>query len=206
MKTDTRDKIIKAATKLFWEKSYTAVSVDTICKAANIKKGSFYHFFPSKDDLMTTVLDTLWQQHKDLFIKPCFDRSFAPLERFNRLANTIGDTACKIKKEAGAFLGCPFGNLAVELSTQNETVRIKLDEIFTEYSTMFRASLDEAVNLGQLPDNTNTDTLAQLLSSCLQGGVLIAKTKNQPEILRSLFKTLLNAIFEQPKKSFDYAA
>ncbi|AYJ85293.1 TetR/AcrR family transcriptional regulator (plasmid) [Sphingomonas paeninsulae] len=55
-KASTRDRILDAATASFWKQGYHAVSVDVICAAAGVQKGSFYHAFPSKADLLLTAL------------------------------------------------------------------------------------------------------------------------------------------------------
>jgi TetR/AcrR family transcriptional repressor of nem operon len=192
--TSTREKILKSATQLFWEKSYASVSVDMICKATGLQKGSFYHFFPSKEGLAITILETLWQQHKDHFLIPTFNPATAPLERFARLLNLLSDAACKMKRESGYFYGCPFGNLANELSTQSDAIRLKLEEIFSEYTRLFQANLDEAVARGDLPAYTSTRYLAQLFISSIQGGVLMAKTNNDPTLLRFVFANLLELV------------
>jgi AcrR family transcriptional regulator len=82
MKTecDTKQKLLDTAMQLIWEQSYGSVSVDHICERAGAKKGSFYHFFPSKSDLAVAAIDGHWQK-----LRPDLDRIFssqtAPLER-----------------------------------------------------------------------------------------------------------------------------
>lgn len=48
----TRDEICKQAFKLFCENGYGNVSVDSICQKCGVTRGSFYHHFKSKDDLL----------------------------------------------------------------------------------------------------------------------------------------------------------
>jgi TetR/AcrR family transcriptional repressor of nem operon len=57
----TPERIVEAATSLFWRNGYHAVSVDQICKGAGILKGSFYHVFPSKAELLLVVLRRVWE-------------------------------------------------------------------------------------------------------------------------------------------------
>ncbi len=52
----TRERILDAATALIWRDGYHAVSVDAICAAAGTRKGSFYHAFASKADLLLAAL------------------------------------------------------------------------------------------------------------------------------------------------------
>jgi TetR/AcrR family transcriptional repressor of nem operon len=45
--SDARERLLKAANELTWKQCYNAVTVDAICDAAGVKKGSFYHYFES---------------------------------------------------------------------------------------------------------------------------------------------------------------
>ena len=54
-KQSTEDRIIQAAWKLFHKKGYVETTVDEIIAASNTSKGSFYHYFRSKDALLNTL-------------------------------------------------------------------------------------------------------------------------------------------------------
>ena len=54
---ETREKIIKVATKVFFEHGYEETSVRMIQEGANVVTGSFYHFFPSKEMLFEVVIE-----------------------------------------------------------------------------------------------------------------------------------------------------
>ena len=54
---ETREKIIRAATKVFFEHGYEETSVRMIQEEANVVTGSFYHFFPSKELLFEEVIE-----------------------------------------------------------------------------------------------------------------------------------------------------
>ena len=69
---NTKQKLIDTAWELLWTSSYGAVSVDDICKAAGVKKGSFYHFFPSKVDLAIAAMEETFA-----CIKPEYDAMFS---------------------------------------------------------------------------------------------------------------------------------
>ncbi|MET0372949.1 MAG: TetR/AcrR family transcriptional regulator [Rhizorhabdus sp.] len=60
-KPSTRERILDAAIRLIWRDGYAAVSVDTICEAAGANKGSFYHAFGSKADLLVAAIEQVWQ-------------------------------------------------------------------------------------------------------------------------------------------------
>lgn len=56
-KGETREKILNAATKVFFEHGFEATSVKMILDEANVVTGSFYHFFPSKESLFESVVE-----------------------------------------------------------------------------------------------------------------------------------------------------
>ena len=56
-KGETREKILNAATKVFFENGFEATSVKMILDEANVVTGSFYHFFPSKENLFENVVE-----------------------------------------------------------------------------------------------------------------------------------------------------
>ena len=60
--TDTKQRLLNTALKLVWEQSYGSVSVDQICEKADVRKGSFYHFFASKADLAIAAAEEHWNK------------------------------------------------------------------------------------------------------------------------------------------------
>ena len=59
--SDAKDRLMQAALSLLWEENYGGVTVDDICKRAEVKKGSFYHFFESKADLAVAAYEDHWR-------------------------------------------------------------------------------------------------------------------------------------------------
>src|ERR1700704_4688159 len=103
--SDTKQKLIDTALELIWKSSYGSGSVDDICKAANVKKGSFYHFFSSKVDLAIAAMENFHQT-----IKPLYDEIFSPetppLKRFERLADFIYERQAQAVAKYGQVCGC----------------------------------------------------------------------------------------------------
>src|SRR5438105_14905643 len=61
--SDANERLMDAALDLIWEESYGAVTIDEICKRADVKKGSFYYFFYSKATLAKSALERMWAEH-----------------------------------------------------------------------------------------------------------------------------------------------
>jgi len=187
---DTYERILTAARELIHARSYADVGVAAICEQAKVKKGSFYHFFPSKQELTLAILDSLFVETKEQLFDQVLKKSdLPPLVRLQKLGAAFYTVQSQIKTQTGHVPGCPIGNLASEMSTQDETIRRKIDSIFQKLQSAFQQILTEAVAIGDCPPIDITAT-AQAMFAYIEGVMLLAKTQNDPEILRQLLPAI----------------
>lgn len=183
--TDTRTRIIATAREMFHGRSYADVGIQEICESARVQKGSFYHFFPSKRDLALAVIDDMADDWAHGFVAEAFDRNLPPIERLDYMV----DAAYYWQKAAadieGRMPGCLFGNLALEMSTRDDVMRAKLNFVFDKARDKFRATLDEAVQIGAMAP-LDAEATATAMLAYLEGVILIAKARNDPEIIQLL--------------------
>ena len=79
MAKNTRENIINAAWKLFYEEGFAETTINDIMREADISKGTFYYYFNSKDDLLGTLSEVLDREYERLEGKEpeglsCFDK------------------------------------------------------------------------------------------------------------------------------------
>lgn len=182
---DTRTRILATARELFHGRSYADVGIKEICELAEVQKGSFYHFFPSKQDLAMAVIDDMADDWAHGFVAEAFDRELPPLERLDYLVDAAYYWQKAAKDIEGRMPGCLFGNLALEVSTRDDVLRAKLTAVFQKASARFHETLDEAMARGDIPP-LDTDATAQAMLAFLEGIILLAKTRNDPEVVRIL--------------------
>lgn len=182
---DTRQRLIDSARELIYARSYADVGVQAICEHAEVKKGSFYHFFPSKKDLTLAVLDYLYIEFKTGMIDRAFADDLPPMQRFARMAEMVYQFQKDVAKTTGQILGCPFGNLSTELSSQDEDIRLKINDIFDKFLAATKQTLIEAVELGEIGD-IDIDATAEAMYAYLEGVMLMAKTRNDAELIKQL--------------------
>lgn len=183
-KINVKERFIKAAIDLICARSYNTVGVQELCDAVGVTKGSFYHYFRSKRDLTLAAIDEIWQSYQRNFLKPVFKSDLPILEKFHRLLDSVCDYYDSEKKSTGRMAGCKLGNMSLELSTQDEAIRQKLDFVFKEWIMYLNSVLEEAVVSGELPQNTDTHASAQSILAYLEGLVLLGKTFNDPTFMR----------------------
>jgi TetR/AcrR family transcriptional repressor of nem operon len=197
--SDAKERIIESAMELFYARSAADVGVQEICDHAGVKKGSFYHFFDSKQDLILATLDTYWARGSEMVWKPSFDSSIPPLDRLREFTNRIYQMAHEDHQAGGVCKGCPMGNLAAEMGAQNDLIRQKIDSIFSNAIGMIKAALDDAVDQGDLP-TINTEEAAQALWAYFEGAMLMAKSTQNPDYMKQLFDTGLNLLGQFKQK------
>ncbi|MEW6246490.1 MAG: TetR/AcrR family transcriptional regulator [Nitrospirota bacterium] len=190
---DTREKLINSALDLIYARSYAGVGVQELCERAGVNKGSFYHFFPSKLDLILAALDRQWDMARAKIFEPAFARDVPPLKRIERCFDLFYESQCDVKEKTGKVFGCPFGNLALELSTQETAIRRRVEKIFAEMTGYFERALQEAVTEGEIAEQDATKT-AQAVVAFKQGVLLMAKTRNEPELISRLGREFLGRL------------
>jgi len=184
--SEAKEKLINSAINLIGQKSYTSVGVQELCDHAGVKKGSFYHFFDSKKELTIISLDKMWKCYKENCLMPLVQSDLSLEEKFNSLLNTSYEMSVDSKECCGSLIGCPFGNLALELSTQEEDIRLVIENIFRDWIGSIEEILKKSVQRGELPGNVNTYSTAQSIVAYIEGLVLMGKTFNDPEIVKNL--------------------
>lgn len=180
----TRERLLEAAMKLIWPHSYGAVSVDMICREAGVFKGSFYHFFSSKSELMAAALEHHW-----LTNQPHFDRIFAPVnppvQRILRYFEHVRRKQIERKQQAGKILGCPYASIGAEVSLNDEVIANKIRELITRYTRYFERALEDANSSGELKTE-NPRAKAQELFAYLEGILTLARVQDDSKLLSDL--------------------
>jgi len=196
--TDTRQRLVDSARELIYTRSFGDVGVQAICDHAGVRKGSFYHFFSSKRELTLAAVDDFLVAYKEQLLQQAFGSTeLTPMARFGHLVKLVYADQKAMWEQSGALPGCPFGNLASELSTQDEAIRARLVTIFQLLRRPFEENLQAAVDAGELKDVDVVKT-AETMIAYMEGVVLMAKTQNDPELILRLGEGLVRLCYPPP--------
>ena len=75
----TKSRIVTAAWKLFYQYGYDNTTIDDIAELSQTSKGSFYHYFNSKDDLLGSLSDLFDKKYEEL--EQTMDASMSPIDK-----------------------------------------------------------------------------------------------------------------------------
>lgn len=184
--SDARVRLLGSIAGLVHARGYAAVGVDEICRRAGVKKGSFYYFFRSKQDLMLAALEHRWHEVEAKLIAAAFAKDVAPAQRIGRLFDLAAAAEVDAKRRGGHVLGCPFGNVSAEMSGGDERVRRKVDQVFRRLTHALELTLRDAMAAGELPPDTAPAATAQALVAYFEGVRLLARTRNNPAVIKTL--------------------
>jgi AcrR family transcriptional regulator len=186
----TRARIIQAAAELVTERGVAEMSLDEVGARAHASRSQLYHYFEDRDDLIRAVVyattsAVLAAQDgllDDLDSWAGIDRWFASLET--------------IQRERKARGGCPIGSLVGQLAERDQLARAGLAEGFGLWEARLREGLERMRTSGKLAANTDPSGLATATMALLQGGLLLAQVRRDPDqltIALDAARTLLRA-------------
>jgi len=174
--SESKRKLLETAMQMIWESSYGSVSVDDICTRAGVNKGSFYYAFKSKSDLAVAAFERHWENKRPLMDK-IFSPQIPPLERLDNYCQSIINSQKEKYQSFGKMLGCPFCSVGSELSTQDEKIRLKADQM-TQRMLKYIESLVRDLAAAGLIEVKDTTELAQEIYSYVTGVLMQAKIEN----------------------------
>ena len=174
-----REEIIEIATSIVHSKGYESTSINDILHAAQIGKGQFYHYFSSKEEMGLAIVDHCFEKWNQRVIKDILESDKEPKVKINLML----ECAVQRHKDNGSKCGCFFGNLAIELSEHNEVFREKLNRVFELWINHLEIILNEIMEHEDLPIKTDSHTLAQVIVSMLEGGILLMKNRQDIQVL-----------------------
>jgi TetR/AcrR family transcriptional regulator, transcriptional repressor for nem operon len=190
--SNAKERLLQVAFELIWQQSYGSVSVDDMCERAKVKKGSFYYFFPSKSDLAVAAYEEHWRQKR-----PYYDETFSsqvpPLQRIENYCHNVYEAQRERKEKSGRVLGCPFASVGCELSTQDEKIRQKAQEMFARFCIYIETALRDAHREGQI-EKCDFGAKSRAIYSFALGMMLQAKVKNDAEVLQDLAPMVMQMI------------
>ncbi|MEU7870299.1 TetR family transcriptional regulator [Dactylosporangium sp. NPDC049140] len=196
--SDARNKILDAAAELLEQRGYSALGVAEICTTAGVPKGSFYYFFESKQALALTVIDDHWASQRRQWVE-LLSSDLDPLRRLRDLFEATEEVQRTGQRKAGQVVGCLFGNLALELSTQAEEIRSRLQEIFEAQIDLIEQVIVEAQALGQAGPSVDAREAARSIVAQIEGRAMLAKLLNDPAQLEMLWRNSLDLLQVPPQ-------
>ncbi len=172
MTTDTRDRILASSQSLMLKQGYNNTGISQILKDVNVPKGSFYHYFKSKEALGVAIIELYGDQqvqYVEYVLGLCKNKSAVDKVEY------LLDHLLEAFKGNLEFCNCMLGNFAQELSVQNPLFRGKIEHQFHRLESIYADLLSQAQRAGDITDKVSPEDLAITLQSGWSGAIMRSK-------------------------------
>jgi TetR/AcrR family transcriptional repressor of nem operon len=174
-----KTRLLNAALSLFRERGYTDTTVDDLCRAAGVTKGTFFHYFPSKEDLALGAIQHWNEATGALFASAPYHAVEDPRER---LLAYLDFRAQLMQGQMHEFT-CLLGTLAQETFATHPALRAAAGAGIESHARTLEPTI-EAAQARYAPDaEWSAAGLARHTQAVLQGAFVLAKAFNNPQIV-----------------------
>lgn len=174
--SESRERLISSATELFLGGGFHNVGIAEICDVARVNKGTFYHFFPSKLDLLLEVID---RYVNDIAAKyrEIAESNEVPARKLRSVFKVPQKQNEVWKGVHGSASGCFLGNVILELAATEPVVRDKARWALDQWSLALQPVVDDFLKAEKIK-NLDAPAAAEVLIGIMQGAHVMAKARN----------------------------
>ncbi len=176
---EKKKQLIMAAVQLMVMQGYAGTSVEDICSAAGVTKGSFFHYFANKEEIAKAAMDAWACGWHEIVDAAHLEQIEDPLDRVFGLFEVM--SAAYLSSPVGK--GCMIGTVAQELARHNEPLREIFAGHFKDWVDRTARLLDEAKAAHPPAIDFDSVEVAWWLQSFVQGTLLIAKSRTDDEFI-----------------------
>lgn len=192
MKHDAKTLLLGKGAEIMHRKGFNNTGINEILKAADVPKGSFYHYFRNKEDFGLQLIDHYMARMLVAADTHIADESQPYLARLRKFLDYFLEYFESRNYEGG----CPIGNLTQELADINESFRSRLDHCFLQMRGKFALFLESAKAAGELPKDLNVPDTSDFILNSWEGALLRMKvtknTKPMDLFYRNVFEKILS--------------
>ncbi|MFC5412344.1 TetR/AcrR family transcriptional regulator [Larkinella bovis] len=167
----TREEILQKAMQVFKRQGFHRTTMEDLAQACGLLKGSFYHYFRSKEALMKAVLAYVNTYNETQLFSIAFDDTQLPRQRLEALLDAL---FAGVQRSEG---GCLMGNTVLETA-------LVTDEFREPLQTHFHNALKALTYLYQTNHSAaEARELAQQATAEIQGSLLLVKLFGDDQLL-----------------------
>ncbi|WP_144140035.1 TetR/AcrR family transcriptional regulator [Paraburkholderia sp. BCC1884] len=192
-KPSHKDTLIAEGMRVIHEFGFNGSSVRDIVKAAGVPHGSFTNHFASKEAFGLEVIERYFERARDDLNDTLFNDELQPLLRLGQYI----DLHIELIRQNESRNGCLLGNFAAD-SSDNETIRARINAIFGEIEQAVLYCLQAAVSERELRADTNCAEIASFIVSSMQGAFLLAKAQRNVAPVVKVKDVLFSRVLQRP--------
>ena len=199
---NSKTKLLDAALQVIRAKGYTAATLDDICAAAGVTKGSYFHHFKSKEEMALLAVEHWNTMTGGLFATAAYQQLADPRDRVLAYIDLRADI---LQGELPDYT-CLLGTMVQELYETNPRIRDACNAGIRGHAATIAADLAQAKVLYVPEADWDPMVIALYTQATIQGAFILAKAQGGPQIaeqcihlLRRHVESLLGLTYETPQ-------
>ncbi|MFW1676214.1 TetR/AcrR family transcriptional regulator [Pontibacter sp. JAM-7] len=181
---DTRQRVLDVARVIILGKGYAAVGLNEILQQAGVPKGSFYHYFKSKDEFGRELMEDYFSDYMVMLEGYLSESKLSASQRLMRFFEYWLTTQCSECPEEK----CLVVKLSAEVTDLSEKMRIALAQGVEKVRLRLTRCIAEAIAAGEISTTESADELARELYHMWLGATLISKLHRSSDALEAAMK------------------
>jgi len=178
----TREKILDAIFELVYVYGYNGTSMSMILKKCEIPKGSLYHYFKSKKEMVLAVIKERLYPRMDEFYDLNNDENKHPIDIL------IGAIYKVAQKEQLVLYGCPLNRLNQEMSPIDKDFEAAITPIYNH----IKVKIVNLLNDSDIKSDINTKELAEFIIASVWGALSLSPTQSSKKRYFATINHLVN--------------
>lgn len=183
---ESKTKLLEAAMRVIREKGYQATRVEDICEAAGLTKGSFFHHFKSKEELVLAAIEHWNAVTGAVFASASYRALADPLDR--ALAY-IDFRKGLLRGELPEFT-CMVGTMVQEVYATHPQLREACEQSISRHAATLEIDIELAMKKYNVHGNWTPRSLALYTQATIQGAFILAKARGGPEVAATMIDHL----------------
>lgn len=189
---NTRDHLLQVGLRRIHAMGYASTGVKEILDDADVPKGSFYHYFPSKEAYAKEVLELYVRGENERAEKILCEGKAAPIKRLRRYFEEL----ITVHGQTASVSGCMLGNLSQEMADHSDSIQSLLRVSFSNWQTAVAGILQEAIGRGDLAKSNKPEELAAFLVNSYEGALLRSKADRSNRPLENFLYFTFNVLLK----------
>jgi len=174
---NTREALIRCGIELLTEQGFRTTSIEEVLNRVGVPKGSFYHFFKSKDDFGTAVIENYVDYYTKKMGGIFQNESQTPLARLRQFVEISKEGLIRFEFRRG----CLVGNMGQELANVSDTFRTQLEAVLQSWEDMLTQCLQRAIEVGEIAPNNDPRAISRYFWLGWEGAILRSKLMRSAE-------------------------
>ncbi len=179
----TKDRLMDIAERHFLQNGFAATSIDDLIQEAGITKGGFFYHFEGKNALAYALMQRYRERDAFLFsglFKRAEELTDDPLQQMLVFVKLLAEMMADLE---GLHPGCLVVSFTYDSHQVNDEVRKITADSVRDWRRLFREQLDKIHAKYTAHCDTNSDDLADMLSTIIEGGIVVSRALNDSSIL-----------------------